>query len=71
MKAHVETTLGVVPSVQSLKTMKTNYMEYTRKYDKCLRFAPISKAYPEELTSMISPWSFAVWGIDLIGRLPK
>ena len=32
---------------------------------------PISKAQSEELTSMTSPWPFAVWGIDLIGWLPK
>ena len=52
-------------------TMKTDYMEYAHKCDKCQRFAPISKAHLEELMSMNSPWPFSVWGIDLIGRLPK
>ena len=51
--------------------MKADCMEYARKYDKCQRFSPISKAHPEELTSMTSPCPFAVWGIDLIGWLPK
>ena len=51
--------------------MKTNYMEYTRKCDKCQRFAPISKAHSEELASMTSLWPFSIWGIDLIGQLPK
>ena len=31
----------------------------------------MSKAHLEELTSMTSPWPFAVWGIDLIDQLPK
>ena len=52
-------------------TIKADCMEYARKCDKCQWFAPILKAHPEELTSMTSPWPFAVWGIDLIGRLPK
>ena len=51
--------------------MKAYYMEYARKCNKCQWFSPISKAYLEELISMTSPWPFAVWGIDLIGRLPK
>ena len=52
-------------------TMKVDCMEFARKCDKCQRFTPISKGDPEELTTMTSPWPFAVWGIDLIGQLPK
>ena len=51
--------------------MKTDFMEYAHKCDKCQRFAPISKAYPDKLTFMASLWPFAVWEIDLIGWLPK
>ena len=51
--------------------MKADYMEYARKCDKCQQFLPMSKAHPEELTSMASLWPFPVRGIDLIGRLPK
>ena len=47
------------------RTMKADYMEFTQKCDKCQRFSPVSEAHPE--TSMISPWPFAIWGIDLIG----
>ena len=46
-------------------------MEFTEKCDKCQRFAPISKAHPEALTMITSPWPYVVWGIDLIGQLPK
>ena len=46
-------------------------MEYALKCDKYQQFSPMSKAHLEELISMTSLWSFAVWGIDLIGWLPK
>ena len=52
-------------------TMKADYMEFARKCDKCQRFSPNFKANLEELTTMTSPWPFAVWGIDLIGQLLK
>jgi hypothetical protein len=28
-------------------------------------------APPAELTSLTSPWPFALWGIDLLGPFPK
>ena len=41
-------------------TMKVDCMEFARRCDKCQRFSLISKAHPEELTTMTSPWPFAV-----------
>ena len=35
-------------------TMKADYMEYAYKCDKYQWFSPMSKAHPEELTSMTS-----------------
>ncbi|KAM6543215.1 hypothetical protein CsatB_007662 [Cannabis sativa] len=35
------------------------------------RFSKIPRAPPNELIQMQSPWPFAIWGIDLIGHLPK
>ena len=52
-------------------TMKADCMELARKYNKCQRFSHASKAHPKELTSMTSPWPFAVWGIYLTNQLPK
>ena len=52
-------------------TMKANCIEYAQKFDKCQLFSPVSKTHPEELILMTSPWSFVVWGINLISRLPK
>ena len=40
--------------------MKSNCMEFTKKYDKCQCFAPLLKAYPEELIMIISRCPFVV-----------
>ena len=45
-------------------------MTYAKRCDKCQRFAIILRAPPTELTLMVSPWPFAVWGIDLTRALP-
>ena len=52
-------------------TMKSNCKEFARKCDKFQHFSPVSKAHLEELTTMINPWPFIGWGIDLIGQLSK
>ena len=51
-------------------TLRTNVMAFARKCDKCQIFSNILRSHPEKLTSMTSPWPFALWGIDLIGPLP-
>lgn len=50
--------------------MKHDTIEYVKKCDKCQRLSNVPRALPVELTTMSSPWPFAVWGIDLIGSLP-
>ncbi|XP_074336100.1 uncharacterized protein LOC141673268 [Apium graveolens] len=42
-----------------------------RACDRCQRFANYSSMPATLLTPMASPWPFAMWGIDLIGELPK
>ena len=42
--------------------------DYSRKCDRCQRFAKIPRAPSSELTQMVSPWPFAIWGIDLVDR---
>ena len=51
-------------------TLKADALDYVKKCDKCQRFADVPRAPPVELTTMTSPWPFAVWGIGLIGSLP-
>ena len=50
--------------------MKTDTMNFARKYDKCQRFSSIPRSHPEKLTSMTSPWPFTVWIKYLIGPMP-
>ena len=51
-------------------TMKANTANYTKKYDRYQRLAPILKSQVQDLISISSPWPFAQWGIDIVGSLP-
>lgn len=50
--------------------MKQDAEAYVKKCDKCQRYAPIPYMPFETLNSIISLWSFAQWGMDIIGPLP-
>jgi len=49
------------PSVQG------DYAEYVKKCAKCQVFDPLHHTRSEELHSIIYPWPFAIWGMDIIG----
>ncbi|KAK3017829.1 hypothetical protein RJ639_003431 [Escallonia herrerae] len=51
-------------------TMQRDAIEFTRRCDKCQKFAPISHTPVVPLTSIVSPIPFAVWGMDLLGPFP-
>lgn len=51
--------------------MKEDSFKFARACDKCQKFANYSTIPVAPLTSLLSPWPFAMWGIDLIGELPK
>jgi hypothetical protein len=51
-------------------TMGKDSTEFVRNCDKCQRFARIMKNPPEKLNSILLPWPFAKWGIDLVGPMP-
>ncbi|XP_074374055.1 uncharacterized protein LOC141714435 [Apium graveolens] len=48
-----------------LRYQAAKYVEYDG------RFANYSNAPASTITSLASPWPFSIWGIDLIGELPK
>ncbi|KAK3033640.1 hypothetical protein RJ639_033765 [Escallonia herrerae] len=48
-------------------TMQRDAIEFTRRCDKCQKFASISHTPVVHLTSIVSPIPFAVWGMDLLG----
>ncbi|KAK3012931.1 hypothetical protein RJ639_008583 [Escallonia herrerae] len=51
-------------------TMQKDAIEFTRRCDKCQKFAPVSHTPVAPLTSIVSPIPFVVWGMDLLGPFP-
>ena len=51
-------------------TVNRDALDYANKCDRCQKYARIPRAPPTEITQMVSPWPFAMWGIDIIGALP-
>jgi len=47
-------------------TVQGDCAEYVKKCAKCQEFDPLHHTRREELHSLISPWSFAIWGMDII-----
>ncbi|XP_074362906.1 uncharacterized protein LOC141703225 [Apium graveolens] len=52
-------------------TMREDAFNFVRACDRCQRFANYSNIPTTTIISLTSPWPFAMWGIDLIGELPK
>jgi len=52
-------------------TMLKDAKDYVNPCDKCQRHGDMHLAPPTESTSLVSPWPFAWWGIDLLGPFPK
>ena len=51
-------------------TMKADVTDYVKKCDPCQRMSSILKSPAHDLISISSPWSFAQWGIDIVGPFP-
>jgi len=51
--------------------MPKDAKDYVNLCDKCQRHGDMHLAPSAELTSLVSPWSFAWCGIDLLGPFPK
>ncbi|XP_070026382.1 uncharacterized protein [Nicotiana sylvestris] len=51
--------------------MEKDTKEFVRKCDKCQRHAPMIHQPREQLHSVLSPWSFMKWGMDIVGPLPS
>ncbi|KAK6139010.1 hypothetical protein DH2020_027247 [Rehmannia glutinosa] len=51
-------------------SLRKDATDLVKRCERCQRFAPQVRYHPEQLTSVFSPWSFAKWGMDLIGPLP-
>ena len=51
--------------------MQKEDLEYVKKCDQCQRFVPNIHQPGGVLNPLSSPWSFAQWGLDIIGPFPK
>lgn len=73
---NVETTLGQTLAKKVLRygyfwpTINHDAADHARRCDRCQRFGKIKWTPSTELTQIVNPWLFAIWGIDLIGVLP-
>ncbi|RDX82659.1 Tf2-9, partial [Mucuna pruriens] len=50
--------------------MRNDCMDFVKRCDKCQRFAEDHKAPPERLHSVMAPWPFHKWGVDILGPFP-
>ncbi|XP_074337277.1 uncharacterized protein LOC141674473 [Apium graveolens] len=51
-------------------TLRANASEYAKKCVQCQLFVTVLRQPPEEMTSVLSPISFSVWAMDIVGILP-
>ena len=53
-----------------LPTIQVDVKAYVKVYDQCQHFSNIPRQLAEYLTPMMAPWSFAKWGLDILGPFP-
>ncbi|GAA0150112.1 hypothetical protein LIER_09123 [Lithospermum erythrorhizon] len=52
-------------------TLVKDAMNFVKKYDVCERMGSIQHQPTTSMTPILNPVPFAMWGIDLVGKLPK
>ncbi|KAL5543582.1 hypothetical protein UlMin_007366 [Ulmus minor] len=50
--------------------MMKDAVKFAKKCEKCQKHAPLIHQHSEPYHSVVSPWPFARWGLDIIGKLP-
>ena len=50
---------------------RPNMQKYVKKCDQCQRYSPGIHQPGGILNPLSSPWSFAQWGLDIVGPFPK
>ena len=51
--------------------MQKDDVEYVKKCDKCQKHASNIHLSATDLHPIISPWPFAMWGLDIISPFPR
>ena len=52
-------------------TLKANIFDFTRRCRRCQEFIDVPHTSLNNLHSPSSPWPFTMWGMDILGPLPK
>lgn len=52
-------------------SMQKSSQEYVKKCDQCQKYAPNIHQPGRVLNPLNNPWSFAQWGLDIVGNFPK
>ena len=52
-------------------SMQKEAQDYVKKCDQCQRFTPNIHQLGGVLNPLSFPWSFAQWGLDIVGPFPK
>ena len=50
--------------------MKKDAEEYAKQCRSCQMFSPLIHQPARDLTPVTSPWPFAQWGMDIVGKMP-
>lgn len=50
--------------------MNKDFEIYVKRCDRCQRYTLILRMSSEVLNLVTSPWSFALWGMDIVDSLP-
>ncbi|KAK3002070.1 hypothetical protein RJ639_021413 [Escallonia herrerae] len=63
----VETRYPKIDKITLALITSKDAITFTRRCDKCQKFAPVPHTPVAPLTSLVSPIPFAIWGMDLLG----
>ena len=48
-------------------TMESNYIKHVKTCHHCQVYQNRKNVPPQPLTSLVAPWPFSTWGMDVIG----
>jgi len=51
--------------------LRAHTLDFTKRCRRCQEFADVPHTLPDNLHSLSSPWPFAMWGMNILGPLPK
>lgn len=52
-------------------TMESDCYNHVKRYHTCQSYTNLIKAPSSELQNLTTPWSFSMWGIDVVGPMPQ